>query len=109
MITTKQKTYTFTEYLNYQDCTDNKYELFNGELISMPPASGFHALILGFLYDYLMAEIKRLNLTWKVMPATVGIRTDKAKSRIPDLMILTAEQCQEIRNMTAAVLNLLPC
>ncbi|NCQ78336.1 MAG: Uma2 family endonuclease [Microcystis aeruginosa W13-15] len=103
MIATQQKIYTFTEYLNYQDSTDNKYELFNGELIPMPPASGFHALILAFLYDYLIAEIKRLNLTWKVMPATVGIRTDKAKSRIPDLMILTAEQCQEIRNMTTAV------
>jgi len=105
MIATQQKIYTFTEYLNYQDSTDNKYELFNGELISMPPASGFHALILAFLYDYLIAEIKRLNLTWKVMPATVGIRTDKAKSRIPDLMILTAEQCQEIRNMTTAVIE----
>ncbi len=89
MIATQQKIYTFTEYLNYQDSTDNKYELFNGELIPMPPASGFHALILAFIYDYLMAEIKRLNLTWKVMPATVGIRTDKAKSRIPDLMILS--------------------
>ncbi|NCQ84012.1 MAG: Uma2 family endonuclease [Microcystis aeruginosa W13-18] len=89
MIATQQKIYTFTEYLNYQDSTDNKYELFNGELISMAPASGFHALILAFLYDYLIAEIKRLNLTWKVMPATVGIRTDKAKSRIPDLMIFS--------------------
>jgi Uma2 family endonuclease len=42
------------------------------------------------------------------MPATVGIRTDKAKSRIPDLMILTAEQCQEIRNMTTAVIEFPP-
>jgi Uma2 family endonuclease len=108
MIATKPKKYTFTEYLNYQDSTDNKYELFNGELISMPPASGFHALILACLYDYLIAEIKRLNLTWKVMPATVGIRTDKAKSRIPDLMILTAQQCQEIRNMTTAVIEFPP-
>ncbi len=28
MIATQQKIYTFTEYLNYQDSTDNKYELF---------------------------------------------------------------------------------
>jgi Uma2 family endonuclease len=108
MIATQQKLYTFAEYLNYQDSTDIKYELFNGELIPMPPASGFHALILAFLYDYLMAEIKKLNLAWKVMPATVGIRTDKAKSRIPDLMILTAEQCQEIRDMTTAVIEFSP-
>jgi Uma2 family endonuclease len=108
MIATQQKIYTFAEYLNYHDSADIKYELFNGELIPMPPASGFHALILAFLYDYLMAEIKRLSLTWKVMPATVGIRTDKAKSRIPDLMILTAEQCQEIKTMTTAVIEFPP-
>ena len=46
MVVTKEKLYTFAEYLNYRDSTDNKYELFNGELISMAPASGFHALIL---------------------------------------------------------------
>ncbi len=33
MVATQQKIYTFTEYLNYQDSTDNKYELFNGELM----------------------------------------------------------------------------
>ncbi|MFM7478307.1 MAG: Uma2 family endonuclease, partial [Microcystis aeruginosa] len=96
MIATQQKLYTFTEYLNYRECTDDKYELFNGELISMPPASGFHALILRYIFKVLEREIERLQLDWQVMPATVGIRTDKAKSRIPDLMILTAEQCQEI-------------
>ena len=107
MIATQQKIYTFAEYLNYQDCTDDKYELFNGELISMPPASGFHSLILRYIFKVLEREIERLQLDWQVMPATVGIRTDKAKSRIPDLMILTAEQCQEIRNMTTAVIELL--
>ena len=108
MIATQQKIYTFAEYLNYQDCTDDKYELFNGELISMPPASGFHALILRYIFKVLEREIERLQLDWQVMPATVGIRTDKAKSRIPDLMILTAEQCQEIRNMTTAVIEFPP-
>ncbi|NCS10072.1 MAG: Uma2 family endonuclease [Microcystis aeruginosa G13-09] len=102
MIATKEKLYTFAEYLNYRDSTDNKYELFNGELIFMAPASGFHALILRSIFKVLEREIERLQLDWQVMPATVGIRTDKAKSRIPDLMILTAEQCQEIRNMTTA-------
>ncbi|ELP52496.1 MAG: Uma2 family endonuclease [Microcystis aeruginosa Ma_MB_F_20061100_S19] len=108
MVVTKEKLYTFAEYLNYQDCTDDKYELFNGELISMPPASGFHSLILRYIFKVLEREIERLQLDWQVMPATVGIRTDKAKSRIPDLMILTAEQCQEIRNMTTAVIEFPP-
>ncbi len=43
MIATQQKIYTFAEYLNYQDCTDDKYELFNGELISgIFKLSGLH-------------------------------------------------------------------
>jgi Uma2 family endonuclease len=108
MIATQQKLYTFAEYLNYHDSSDIKYELFNGELISMPPASGFHALILRYMFKVLEKEIERLQLDWQVMPATVGIRTDKAKARIPDLMILTAEQCQEIRNMTTAVIEFPP-
>ncbi|MFM6059612.1 MAG: Uma2 family endonuclease, partial [Microcystis aeruginosa] len=94
MIATKEKLYTFAEYLNYQDSTDDKYELFNGELISMPPASGFHALILRYIFKVLEREIERLQLDWQVMPATVGIRTDKAKSRIPDLMILVLPNLQ---------------
>ena len=35
-----QKSYSFEEYLAYQDNSDRKYELVNGELVSMPPASG---------------------------------------------------------------------
>ncbi|HAN74082.1 MAG TPA: hypothetical protein DCQ51_11550 [Planktothrix sp. UBA8407] len=42
MLQTTTKTYSFEDYLNYRDPTDLKYELFNGELIAMPPASGLH-------------------------------------------------------------------
>lgn len=51
MIQTKPKIYTFAEYSQYQDSTDNKYELVNGELISFTPPSGIHALILTFLFQ----------------------------------------------------------
>jgi Uma2 family endonuclease len=42
------------------------------------------------------------------MPGTVGVRTAKNKSRIPDLVILSEEQCQEIRKMSTAVLETPP-
>lgn len=102
------KTYTFEEYLQVRDPTDRRYELFNGELIAMPPASGFHALILAFLSQYLTEEIEKLHLDWRVMPGTIGIRTDERKSRIPDLTILTAEQCREIRSLPVAVIEFAP-
>ncbi|MEA5533101.1 Uma2 family endonuclease [Crocosphaera sp. XPORK-15E] len=105
MVTLATKLYSFEEYLNYDDGTDNKYELVNGELKVMPTASGFHALILVLIYDILKAEIERIKQQWKVMPGTVGVRTAKTKSRIPDLVILSESQCQEIREMTTAVLE----
>jgi len=108
MVQALTKTYSFEEYLAFDDGTDNKYELFNGELKLMPTASGFHALILHFLFNFLEQEIRRLKQDWKVMPSTIGVRTDKRKSRIPDLVILSAQQCQEIRKMKTAVLESSP-
>jgi Uma2 family endonuclease len=108
MVQLLTKTYSFAEYLAYDDGTDNKYELVNGELQLMTTASGFHALILVLVYDILKAEITRIKQQWKVMPGTVGVRTAKNKSRIPDLVVLSESQCQEIRTMSAAVLETPP-
>ncbi len=108
MIETQPKIYTFAEYLQYQDGTDNKYELVNGELISLTPASGIHALILTFLFQEFYREIIRINAPWQVMPGNVGIRTAIHKSRIPDLTIITAEQTELLKNMTTAILEYAP-
>ena len=108
MVQLLTKTYSFEDYLAYNDGTDNKYELVNGELQLMPIASGFHALILHFIFNILEQEIGKIQQRWKVMPGTVGVRTAKNKSRIPDLIILSEEQCQEIRTMSTAVLETPP-
>jgi Uma2 family endonuclease len=105
MVQLFNQVYSFEDYLKYQDGTDHKYELINGELKTVPPASGFHALIVVFLYDLFRAEIHRLQQQRKVMPGTVGVRTAQNKSRIPDLVILSAQQCQDIRQMSTAVLE----
>ncbi|WP_322744093.1 Uma2 family endonuclease [Planktothrix mougeotii] len=105
MVQTVTKKYSFEDYLNYKDDTDLKYELFNGELIPMPPASGLHAEILRLIYDILKAEIQRLQLDWVVQPGTVGVRTGIRKSRIPDLLIMTETQRQLLRTLPSAILE----
>ncbi|MDJ0729796.1 MAG: Uma2 family endonuclease [Crocosphaera sp.] len=105
MVQLSTKRYSYEEYLTYDDGTDNKYELVNGELKLMPTASGFHALILHFIFKILDQEIDKIKQQWKVMPGTVGVRTANNKSRIPDLVILSETQCQEIREMSTAVLE----
>jgi Uma2 family endonuclease len=108
MIQTQKKLYTFAEYLNYHDGTDLKYELFNGELIPMPTASGLHVLIMVFLFKQFDAEIQRLGLNWITIPSNVGVRTGETKSRIPDLVILSEIQREAIRTMSCAVLEVPP-
>lgn len=103
--TLTKKTYTFEEYLEYHDNTDLKYELVNGELIPMPTPSGLHADIMVFLFKQFDKEIERLGLDWKVRPGNIGVRTSFNKSRIPDLVIITESQRQEVREMTSAVLK----
>lgn len=89
---TKQKL-TFEEYLTYDDGTDNRYELVNGDLILMNPPTGRHALIIRFLNNAFEAEINRLKLPWIPLQG-IGVRTSIKKSRLPDLCIVTREQIQ---------------
>ncbi len=105
MIKLKNKLYSFEEYLAYNNGKDNKYELVNGELKLIAIPSGFHALILHLIFNILEQEIDKIQQQWKVMPGTVGVRTAKNKSRIPDLVILSETQCQEIREMSTAILE----
>ena len=45
----RQRFHSFEEYLAYDDGSDNRYELFNGELIEVPPESGFNVEIATYL------------------------------------------------------------
>ncbi|OCR00144.1 hypothetical protein BCD67_20925 [Oscillatoriales cyanobacterium USR001] len=100
--TTKTK-FTFEEYLIYDDGTDNRYELEDGELILMNPPTFDHALIIRFLTNNFEAEITRLNLPWLTLQG-IGVRTSIARSRIPDISVINREQI--IRRDISAILEL---
>lgn len=105
MTTAAKLKLTFEEYLKYDDGTDNRYELVDGELVLMPTASGMHALIMVFLFKLLDREITRLSLKWTVIPSNISVRTAESRSRIPDLVVLSAEQTEAIKTMSSAVLQ----
>jgi Uma2 family endonuclease len=93
---------TFEEYLNYDDGTDNHYELEDGDLIPMNPPIGLHALIIRFLSNTLEAEINRLNLPWATLQL-LGVRTAPRRSRLPDLCVIPLEIVREYLNVSAVV------
>lgn len=93
---------TFEEYLTYDDGTDNRYELEDGELILMNPPIGLHALIIYLLSNIFIAEITRLNLPW-VCLQSIAVRTAMKRSRIPDLCMTTRDQILEKLDVSAVI------
>jgi len=98
---------TFEEYLAYDDGTDTRYELVNGKLIPMSIGSGLHGAIAEFLKDVFQAEINRLAVNWTAKQMLVGVRSPRGgrwdTSRIPDVVVIGAEQWQDLRSREAVI------
>jgi Uma2 family endonuclease len=92
--------YTFEEYLNYDDGTDNRYELVDGRLELVNPPTIQHFLLAKFMERLLDAEINRLGLDWLCFKET-GVRTGKNKSRLTDICVVTSAQAKELINESA--------
>jgi Uma2 family endonuclease len=63
------------EYLNYDDGTDTRYELVDGELIAMPPESTLNYQIASFLFaTFLQLGIPYCGLSIGAQIAVSGAR-----------------------------------
>jgi Uma2 family endonuclease len=106
-MTTTLKRFTLKEYLRYDDGTDTRYELVNGELIPMSLGSGHHGKIIRFLSKEFDTENERLNRNWVALPALVGIRSPRAGQwatcRIPDITLMLADQWDALNENEAII------
>ncbi len=76
---------TFQNYLRYDDNTNCLYELVDGELRLMAPASPVQSDIIDFIFKQFYREIERLNLDYIVKETSVCIRTNHKNHRLPDV------------------------
>lgn len=105
MSITRQKL-TFEEYLVYNDGTDTRYELVDGELVPMSLGTG-HGAIIEFLNDQFRDEIKRQQLPWTAKSMMIGVRSPRGRrwdtSRIPDVTVLLLAQWEAMANREAVI------
>jgi Uma2 family endonuclease len=109
------KQLTFEEYLIYDDGTDNRYELVDGELIMVPLPTPDHSDLIDLLRDTFREQIRRKGHPWLVK-GDVGVytgvnpQTRRDRSRTPDLCIPTESQWAELKanKKAAAVLKTPP-
>lgn len=106
MVQTKVRFFNFEEYLSYEDDSNNKlYELFNGELIELPPESGENVGIAGFLFLKFAAIIDHLQVRAHGLELEVR---GEPKNRYPDLTILREEHISLIVRRNTVRLTMPP-
>ncbi|NEP00744.1 MAG: Uma2 family endonuclease [Symploca sp. SIO2E9] len=96
---------SFEEYLSYDDETDNLYELFNGELIEVPPESGFNVEIANFLFAVLLPIIGYQRLRGHGLELEVR---GEPRNRYPDLTIIRKEHIEQLKQRNTIRLSMSP-
>ena len=99
----KTKLLTFEEYLTYDDGTDKRYELVNGELVFMPPESRLNERIVMWLLTQLLYLVPFDRLSLRTEIVVSGFR---ATTRIPDLMVLSEDLVGAMEGATRSTVTL---
>lgn len=106
-MTIATRKFTFAEYLAYDDGMGTRYELVDGEVVPMSLGSGKHGAIIRFLAKEFDAESERSGADYIALPALVGIRSPRGTrwdtSRIPDVVVISNAQWEELQNREAVI------
>lgn len=105
MIQTKPRFQSFEDYLLFDDGTDNLYELFNGELIEMPPESGRNVEIATFLLVQFAILVGYRRVRGHGLELEVR---GEPRNRYPDLTIIREEHIQQLAKRNTIRLSMAP-
>lgn len=105
MTQAKQRFLSFDEYLSYDDGTEVLYELFNGELIEVPPESGENVqianrLLLQFALVIGIDRVRGHGLELEVR--------GEPKNRYPDLTVIRPEHVALLKRRNTLRLDMPP-
>ena len=104
-IQVKPRFQSFEEYLSYEDGTDKLYELFNGELIEVPPESGKNVQIATFLLLQFASLVGYRRVRGHGLELEVN---GEPRNRYPDLTILREEHIQQLTKRNTLRLTMTP-
>jgi Uma2 family endonuclease len=105
-MTIATNTVTLDEYLVYDDGTDNRYELVDGQLVLMPPETDRNNLISLYLLSEFLKFIPIRLIRHK--DTEIVVTGNRTRVRLPDLMILTEELLAAINGKRATILSDMP-
>ena len=105
MLQIQHRFQSFEEYLSYNNNSEKLYELFNGELIEMPPESGFNVEIATFLLIKFALLVGHRRVRGQGLELEVR---GEPKNRYPDLTIIRSEHIQQLSKRNTIRLSMSP-
>lgn len=105
MVQLKPRFQTFEDYLAYDDNSDKLYELFNGELIEVPPESGFNVEIATLLLIQLAAKVGYRRVRGHGLELEVR---GEPRNRYPDLSVIREEHIEQLKQRNTIRLSMAP-
>jgi Uma2 family endonuclease len=92
---------TIADYLAHDDGTDQRYELVDGELLAIPTESLGNLNIAKFL---LFELARHFPIAWVAVNTEIAVSGRRAKCRLPDLMVHSAESYEALIGAQRATL-----
>lgn len=92
---------TLEEYLAFDDGTENRYELVDGELVKMPPETDKNNMISLYLLTEFLKFVSIKLIRHK--DTEIVVTGNRTRVRLPDLMILTEELLAAIDGKRATI------
>ena len=105
VVATHPRFESFEDYLDYTDDNNRLYELFNGELVQVPPESGFNIGIANFLLAFFLPIVGYLRLRGHGLELEVN---GEPRNRYPDLTIIKTEHIEQLRSRNTIRLEMAP-
>jgi Uma2 family endonuclease len=101
MVSNTQQRMTLAEYLTYDDGTDTRYELVNGELVEMPFESDINNAIAILL---ILAFAQYVPGHWLRRATEIVVSDSRATTRVPDVMVLTEETAAALAGASRSII-----
>jgi Uma2 family endonuclease len=105
VVVTQPRFESFEDYLAYTDDNNRLYELFNGELVQVPPESGFNIGIANFLFSSFLPIVGHLRVRGHGLELEVN---GEPRNRYPDLTIIKTEHIEQLRSRNTIRLQMAP-
>jgi Uma2 family endonuclease len=105
VVVTHPRFESFEDYLDYTDDNNRLYELFNGELVQVPPESGFNVGIANFLLTFFLPIVGYLRVRGHGLELEVN---GEPRNRYPDLTIIKAEHVEQLLSRNTIRLQMAP-